>query len=653
MSVSMVLILAFASALNIMIRYNLNWIDYIKYSIPLTEEEESYLRDTEIVCGVNYNDLPLSFANENGEAEGMLIDFLSQLSVEIENNIDIWLNTETALETELQEPQMQAAIVEKTNKSEQQYLFTEPLYIMHGKLLVKEDSPFKNVNQIENIRVAVMKNDEELAERLTELYADKGVSIAYTQDFDHALDLLQRNQVSAVAGNETRLSYYLNQKRSGQDYRFLKYSFSRKEVCIAIEKSQGKLLDVFNKGILSMKKKNLITKTQSKWFGVLRPETVDMQEVDLIYKVALVFVLSGLAFTVWNLSISKKVTEKTRELWHSREQLRLIIDTLDRGLVIADEDGVIKETNQAVCRIVAADKDQLLNTDIHENPVLQPFLSREDEKVFRLKEHYYTKQTIDLPEEEKRLYIIEDCTRRYINELRNIQEEKMIAVGQLSAGFAHEIRNPLGLIRSYMYIIKKFCVGEDGTHAVAVIHDSIDRINRLIESLLKFSKLSSDEFREVDLDELIGTILLLEKKHMERKHIEVSYVWEGEGEKRVWINEDLMKITIVNLLNNSVDALELVERPRRIDIRVQVAQDMIHIIFQDNGCGVSSEKLLKIFNPFYSSKEQGTGLGLYIVSSQLEQVGGSIRAESVEGESMIFYIDVPTRRMGHEQQSRV
>ena len=73
-----------------------------------------------------------------------------------------------------------------------------------------------------------------------------------------------------------------------------------------------------------------------------------------------------------------------------------------------------------------------------------------------------------------------------------------------------------------------------------------------------------------------------------------------------------MKITIINLLNNSIDALEQVDGQRKIDIRAKAAQDVVYIKFQDNGCGVDQEKLLEIFNPFYSSKEQGTGLGLYI-----------------------------------------
>ena len=224
----------------------------------------------------------------------------------------------------------------------------------------------------------------------------------------------------------------------------------------------------------------------------------------------------------------------------------------------------------------------------------------------------------------------------------------MIAVGQLSAGLAHEIRNPLGLIRSYMYLIRNFCTGEDGTHAVAVINDSINRINGLIESLLKFSKLSSDECQEVDLDELISKILRLEKEQMTKRNITCDYCLESGRSVPVYLNEDLMKMIIINLLNNSIEALEKVERQGRIEIRAAAEEDAVHILFRDNGCGVSSEKLLKIFNPFYTDKEQGTGLGLYIISSQLEQIGGNIRAESAEGEGTTFYIEIPTRRTEDE-----
>ncbi len=645
-----ILLLWFGASINMLIRYNLNWIDYMRYSADLTPEQKDYFSKEHITCGVRYNDLPLSFVNENQQNDGIFIDFINQLSVELENDMDIRLDQEENLARDFETGEIQAAIVDKSQMPEGEYLFTEPLYIMHGKMLVRENSELEHINQLRDVRIAVERGEEGVAERIIELYGSKGVSVVYAADFQESLAMLDSNQVAAVAGDETKLSYLINQQRSNRYYKFLRYSFSRREICVALHACNASLLDAFNKAVLSMKKKNLITKTQSKWFGAMEPEIVDMTEVDLIYHVGFFFLLCGAVFTLWNLSTAKKVTEKTRELFNSKEQLRLIIDTLNQGLVIAGQDGTILEVNDEICRIIGVGKHELLHTSIHCNDAILPYLQHDDEKVYKWNGHYYTKNTIDLGGKEKRLYIIADCTQRYMNEIRNIQEEKLIAVGQLSAGLAHEIRNPLGLIKSYMFLIKDLAAGEEeGAHALCVIDDSIKRINNLIESLLKFSRLSGEEYKKIDVEELIKNILFLEKKQLEKDKIEASLQMTGET-PLVLINGELLKITIINLLNNSIDALQYTEGQRNIDISVHIGAKALNMVFKDNGCGIDSRRLLEIFNPFYTSKERGTGLGLYIVHSQIEQAGGSIRAESAPNEGTVFYVEIPvkTERTEHE-----
>ena len=638
-----VLVIWLGASINMMIRYNMDWIDYTKYSMDLTPSQKEYFSKAHITCGVQYNRLPISFLNEEQQNDGIFIDFINLLSVELENDMDIKLNQESDLTRDFETGAIQAAIVDKSQLPAEDFLFTEPLYIMHGKILVKENSSFDNINQLADVRIAVEEGEEDVAERIEELYGAKGVSVVFAKDFQQSLDMLENDRVAAVAGDETKLSYLINQQRSNRYYKFLKYSFSRKEICVALNKDNEGLLNAFNKAVLSMKKKNLITKTQSKWFGAMEPEITDMTEVDVIYNIVFFFIICGAAFTIWNLSTAKKVTEKTRELFNSKEQLRLIIDTLDRGLIIASGSGTILEVNDEICRIAGCSKRELLKSDIHTNKWVMPYLQQEDETVYKLKEHYYMKNTMDLNEGDKKLYIVEEWTQRYINERRNIQEEKMIAVGQLSAGLAHEIRNPLGLIKSYMFLIQDFVKGEDGIHAVRVIDDSIKRINRLIDSLLKFSRLSGEDNKEVDIGELISNILILEKKQMDSKDIDVTFSLNGEKAKPVLLNEDLLKITMINLLNNSIDALAEVERKRKIEIRVTIWERTVNIVFRDNGCGIESERLSEIFNPFYTSKERGTGLGLYLVHSQLEQAGGAIRAESVQGEGSVFYVEIPVK----------
>ena len=181
-----------------------------------------------------YNDLPLSFVNEEDENDGILIDFLSQLSIEVENAISVKLERTEALARGLQQKQFQAVIAERGDLPADDYYFTEPLYIMHGKMLVKDESSFQNIKDIKDVRIAVERTEADSADRIKELYGHKNIQIVYAEDFDQALDMLKTDRLEVVPGDEPKISYHLNQKRTDQYYRFLKYSFSRKEVCIAI-----------------------------------------------------------------------------------------------------------------------------------------------------------------------------------------------------------------------------------------------------------------------------------------------------------------------------------------------------------------------------------------------------------------------------------
>ena len=108
------------------------------------------------------------------------------------------------------------------------------------------------------------------------------------------------------------------------------------------------------------------------------------------------------------------------------------------------------------------------------------------------------------------------------------------------------------------------------------------------------------------------------------------------------LNEDVLKLIIVNLLNNSIDALkEVSNTEKNIKITVTNMGDKLKIDFADNGSGIPKENLETIFNPFFTTKETGTGLGLYILNSEIRSKNGHITVESVEGEGTTFHIILP------------
>ena len=124
------------------------------------------------------------------------------------------------------------------------------------------------------------------------------------------------------------------------------------------------------------------------------------------------------------------------------------------------------------------------------------------------------------------------------------------------------------------------------------------------------------------------------------------------GEKRrIYLNQDILRLVMVNLINNSVDALnESGKQDKKIDIRVRLEDDMLYIDFEDNGKGIRKENLEDIFNPFYTTKENGTGLGLYIVGSEISNAGGTITADSEENTGTVFHITLPAdKETGNEK----
>ncbi len=240
--------------------------------------------------------------------------------------------------------------------------------------------------------------------------------------------------------------------------------------------------------------------------------------------------------------------------------------------------------------------------------------------------------------------MIEDYTEKHMTERRARQESKMIAVGQLSAGLAHEIRNPLGLIKSYVYVLEKYCLNDISKHAIFVINDSVDRINNLIENLLRFSKLSNDETKLTDIQGLIELILTLEGKNLEEHDIRVVANVSGKNMRSVVINEDVLKMIMLNLINNSIDSFAgISDRDKGIHVDVEMDNTKLRVKISDNGCGIEKDKLENIFNPFYSTKDSGTGLGLYIISTEITNNDGNIVVNSEYGKGTEFTITLPIK----------
>jgi signal transduction histidine kinase len=229
-----------------------------------------------------------------------------------------------------------------------------------------------------------------------------------------------------------------------------------------------------------------------------------------------------------------------------------------------------------------------------------------------------------------------------------IKSEKMASAGRLATGVAHEIGNPLSIILGYLELLKKGNFeNEEGRDFVERIESEVTRINQIIRELLDFSRPASAEHEETGIHQLImETVNMLELQPV-MDRIEIRQELRAEKDV-VWAGMAQLKQVFLNIIINAADAMIDTHSsdglsPKVLNIETGNEDDSIVISFTDTGIGISSEKLGRIFDPFYTTKEpgKGTGLGLSVCYTIIEGLGGTIRAESILGKGTEVIVAIP------------
>jgi len=630
--------------LDVRLRYDMSWSEYYSYNSGLSSKEQELLKEKALLVGV-YNDPPLAFINEfNNDNAGVMVDYLSQLAIELSNNIHLKAGNREKLLNALNNNEVDIIPIERTSANVENLAYSQSLCIVKGKIAVKTTSDIEGINDLDGLTLVALDKDIDDG-RIHKYFTNKvNINIIVVDNMYQCFALVRNDIAVGFIGDDMEVAHYINVTNRGNSYKFLEPILYEKEMCLAVKQENKELLSVLNKGILALKKKNLVIQTQKKWLGDFDSHGIDFRQLELAYKIVTAIVLIVGFFSSWNYVITQRVNTKTRELSESKAELRLIIDTLQRGIMVIENDSLVVECNDAITSLLRVPREKLIGIDCHSIETLKPFLDEKNiDNVFKEGNAYYY-VTSQFYEKNKRLIMIEDYTEKYMTESRARQESKMIAVGQLSAGLAHEIRNPLGLIKSYVYVLEKYCLNEISKHAIFVINDSVARVNNLIENLLRFSKLSNDETKQVDIKNLVDIILVLEEKNLEKNEITVVTKVDGDTGRPIVMNEDTLKMILLNLINNSIDSFNDVERAVKvINLNISIQASEINITLADNGCGIEKNKLENIFNPFYSTKDSGTGLGLYIISTEIANNDGRISVESEFGQGTQFNISLPVK----------
>lgn len=234
--------------------------------------------------------------------------------------------------------------------------------------------------------------------------------------------------------------------------------------------------------------------------------------------------------------------------------------------------------------------------------------------------------------------ISRDITYQKESEQWLLQSEKLKLAGEIAAGVAHEIRNPMTVVSGFIQIIQ-----QDPAHLypqyTKLIQSELERINLIISEFLVLAKPQAPKTKEFSLRKLVSDISFLFSSEFNLKGILYNEQWSSEEDFKMSGEEHAIKQVFINLLKNAVEAM-----PPEGSIKLsgfRSPDNMISVKLVDNGSGISPESLKRIYEPFYTTKESGTGLGLLISQKIIQDHGGSLMITSETGKGTVVEVLLP------------
>jgi signal transduction histidine kinase len=238
---------------------------------------------------------------------------------------------------------------------------------------------------------------------------------------------------------------------------------------------------------------------------------------------------------------------------------------------------------------------------------------------------------------------MEDITEKRRKEAQLRRAESLASLTTLAAGVAHEIKNPLGSLSIHIQLIRKALQGKGEVEVpflerhLGVVDEEIERLNKIVVDFLFAVRPMAVQLREADPGELVAGIAEFIKPEAERAGVTVELRLEKDL-PRVALDDRLMKQAVLNLVKNALAAMPWGGKLRLTAERVE---DEVRITVEDSGVGISEEDLPKIFEPYFTTKENGTGLGLTITFKIVREHDGEIMVTSHPGQGSAFVIGLP------------
>lgn len=649
----------------------------------LTFEELEYIKNNKnihFVGQINY--APFEFVDKNDDYNGMMIDLLRWISYEYGFNISFTpLNFKEAQQMVIEGKANGISSLFYSEKREQNFDFTKPIFLVPASIFVAkmryDISSFKDLN---GKKIGMQRGD--YAEDF--LKENKiACEIIYVDDFYMAIDKLVANEVDAVIGDEQVVWYHIFSMNYMDKVKIIGEPLYTGLNCFGLRKGDIKLLRILNKGIEKARNDGLLDRLTKKWIGT----SYQKQEKERIDIRMLVFFLVFIFFIIIVLSSFLFKTVKESKLFKetSEQRLRKLIDSIPFIIYLCDQDLNIIEYNKEFIKFFNIfvywknDVSYFINNLSHSNidkylpsSMVTQFkqLSYDDTTVLKTNQSIKRESEILNIDFKKRIFFIEkipieskiknqklvltlakDITDEKKAEEEILRVQKLESVGLLAGKIAHDFNNVLTGIIGNLSLAQLYI--DDKEELIEVLTEAKEvslQAKSITSQLLTFSKGGSPIKELFDPLEIIKSII-----NLSLKGTSVDYVLKVENEERYFIYADKSQYfqAINNLVLNAIQANEgqgkifisLIYKELEYFNNEKIEKKFYCIVeVEDEGSGISSEIVGKIFNPFFTTKSNGSGLGLSSVKTIAKNHQGHVFFQNKSIKGAIFYLLFPSTR---------